>query len=145
MLAHDILAGMKIGSAGGKARATKLSDNKRSEIAKKAANARWKDPRKILREKDIFADFCQRYGLKSISAFGSVLTDDFTKSSDVDILYVNGQAPIGYSKFCDAVEELEAIFGRDVDFLNMDVVRNQMNEIRRHSILSSMRIIHEEA
>jgi predicted nucleotidyltransferase len=139
---HSVI--MKVGSAGGRARASRLSHGKRREIAKRAALARWRDPKKILHDKNVFADFCRRYGLKSISAFGSVLTDDFDKKSDVDILYVNGQTPLDYSKFFDAVDELEDIFGRHVDFINMDVVQNQMNEIRRHSILSNMRVIHEE-
>lgn len=40
---HAVALGRKGGLKGGKARAAKLSPEKRSEIAKKAASARWKD------------------------------------------------------------------------------------------------------
>ena len=32
------------------------------------------------------ADFCRRHGVKRLSLFGSILTDDFTPDSDVDML-----------------------------------------------------------
>jgi len=40
---HAVLLGRKGGLKGGKARAASLSAEKRSEIAKKAAKARWND------------------------------------------------------------------------------------------------------
>lgn len=35
---------------------------------------------------DRIADFCQRHGIARLPLFGSVLRDDFTPQSDVDVL-----------------------------------------------------------
>ena len=43
---HAVALGRLGGQKGGKVRAEKLSKNRRSEIAKKAAAARWKPPPK---------------------------------------------------------------------------------------------------
>lgn len=61
------------------------------------------------------ADFCRKHHIRRLALFGSVLRDDFTPESDVDVLvefepgYVPGLAFFGMQR------ELSAIVGRAVD------------------------------
>lgn len=72
---------------------------------------------KITVSKDKIADFCQRHSIRRLAFFGSVLRDDFTKESDVDVLveFVPGTM-VGFFKLYDLEEELSRILGgRKVD------------------------------
>lgn len=68
---------------------------------------------KVPREK--IADFCKRYHIRKLAFFGSVLREDFTPESDVDVLvefepgYVPGLA------FFAMQDQLSKILGRKVD------------------------------
>ena len=59
--------------------------------------------------------FCQRNGIKRLALFGSVLRDDFTPESDVDVIveFKPGKTP--GLKFITMQDELSAIYGRKVD------------------------------
>jgi predicted nucleotidyltransferase len=61
------------------------------------------------------ADFCRRHGVRRLAFFGSVLRDDFTPASDVDVLveFEPGQVP-GLA-FFEMERELSGILGRKVD------------------------------
>jgi uncharacterized protein len=61
------------------------------------------------------AAFCQRHHLRRLAFFGSVLRDDFSPQSDVDVLveFEPGHVP-GFA-FFDMQEELSGILGRSVD------------------------------
>ena len=43
-------------------------------------------PARIAIDPDMIADFCQRNHIRKLALFGSVLRDDFTPESDVDVL-----------------------------------------------------------
>ncbi len=69
--------------------------------------------------------FCQKWRIKEFYLFGSVLRDDFGPDSDVDVLvklidYKN----IGMYEWQDMIDELESVFGRKVDLVSADGVRN---------------------
>jgi uncharacterized protein len=69
--------------------------------------------------------FCQKWRIKEFYLFGSVLRDDFGLDSDVDVLvklfdYKN----IGLYEWQDMIDELESAFGRKVDLVSTDGVRN---------------------
>ena len=57
------------------------------------------------------ADLCQRYGIRRLALFGSVLRDDFSPESDVDVLveFVPGQV-LGF-KILDIEAELSRLLG----------------------------------
>jgi predicted nucleotidyltransferase len=129
-------------SRGGRTRARRLTGDRRREIARKAARARWTDPRKVLRDRPLIESFCQRYGLQRLYAFGSILTPAFTNKSDVDLLYVP-KTRLDYSRYCDAVEELRALFGRSVEFIDRKVIEESPNEFRRQAILGSAMAVYE--
>jgi hypothetical protein len=64
------------------------------------------------------AEFCRRNHIKWLSLFGSVLRDDFSEDSDVDVLveFEEGRGP-GYIGLFTMSAELESLFGRKVDLL----------------------------
>jgi predicted nucleotidyltransferase len=65
--------------------------------------------------KEKLARYCRRYHIQRLAFFGSVLRDDFTPSSDVDVLveFEPGHTP-GLA-FFGMQEELSKILGRKVD------------------------------
>jgi uncharacterized protein len=66
--------------------------------------------------------FCRRHHIKRLSLFGSVLRDDFTPESDIDVLveFEEGKTP-GLA-FFGMGGELEGILGRKVDFLTPNML-----------------------
>ena len=61
------------------------------------------------------ADFCRRHHIHKLAFFGSVLRDDFTPNSDVDVLveFEPGHVP-GFA-FFEMEQELSEILGRKAD------------------------------
>jgi len=86
------------------------------------------------------AEFCRKWRIAEFALFGSVLRDDFRPDSDVDVL-VTFDPDAGWSLFdlVDMQEELTTLFGRDVDLVEADGIRNPF---RRHAILRSKEVIH---
>lgn len=65
---------------------------------------------------DAIADFCRRNGIRRLALFGSVLRNDFTSESDIDILVEFEPAKrIGLIGFAGLEIELSEILGRKVD------------------------------
>ncbi|PSB08787.1 nucleotidyltransferase [Pleurocapsa sp. CCALA 161] len=60
-------------------------------------------------------DFCKSHEIDKLSLFGSVLTEDFTSTSDIDLLveFVKGKTP-GLA-IIDLQDELSQMLGREVD------------------------------
>ncbi|MCY4611691.1 MAG: nucleotidyltransferase family protein [Gammaproteobacteria bacterium] len=58
--------------------------------------------------------FCQRNHIRRLALFGSVLRDDFTPSSDIDILveFEPNHPPIGFIGLSGMEIELSQILGR---------------------------------
>jgi predicted nucleotidyltransferase len=86
------------------------------------------------------AEFCQRWKITELALFGSVLRSDFRPDSDVDVL-ISFTADADWDLF-DLVEmqdELKSIFGREVDLVERERLRNPF---RRRSILSSMQVVY---
>ncbi len=82
------------------------------------------------------ATLCQRYHVAKLELFGSRAKGTARPDSDVDLLvtFEPGQTPgLAFVAFC---EELEWLFGREVDVLTRECVEHDENPIRRRSILS---------
>ena len=63
-----------------------------------------------------FADFCRRNQIRRLAFFGSVLREDFTPESDVDVLVEFAPAAdIGLFEFVDLQHELSELLGRAID------------------------------
>ena len=89
---------------------------------------------------DKIKDFCGKWKIKEFSFFGSVLREDFHSDSDIDVL-VSFEETVSWSLY-DIVamkDELQAIFGRDVDIVEKGAVRNPF---RRHSIMTSREVLY---
>ena len=71
------------------------------------------------------------YGISKIGFFGSVVKGTLTEDSDLDIV-VEFNKPIGF-KFNRLVEYLENLFGRKVDVLTKDGIKNiRVKEVARN-------------
>ena len=62
------------------------------------------------------ADFCKKNHIKKFAFFGSVLRDDYTSDSDIDILVeLDHTYPTGFLKMAQMEIELSEMVGRKVD------------------------------
>ncbi len=70
---------------------------------------------KVAIDRKRLAEFCRRNGIRRLAVFGSVLRDDFSPRSDVDVLveFEVGRTP-GLACF-SMQDELGQLFQRDVD------------------------------
>jgi len=85
-------------------------------------------------------DFCQRWKIREFAIFGSTLRDDFGPESDVNVLVTfHNDARWGLFEFVDMIEELKKIFGRNVDLVEKEALRNPF---RRHEILSHCEVVY---
>lgn len=85
-------------------------------------------------------DFCLKWKISEMALFGSVLSEDFRDDSDVDVLVsFRDDAGWGLFDFVDMIDELKAIFGRRVDLVEKDSLRNPF---RRQRILGSNEVIY---
>jgi hypothetical protein len=64
---------------------------------------------------DTIAEFCRRNRIRRLALFGSILRDDFTPASDVDVLVeFEPEARVGWD-FFRMQDDLSQILGRRVD------------------------------
>ena len=66
-------------------------------------------------DRERVADFCRRHHIRKLSLFGSVIRDDFTPSSDVDVLVEFEPEHVPGLAFFSMERELSALLGRRVD------------------------------
>ena len=85
-------------------------------------------------------EFCRRWRVKELAIFGSALGDDFRPDSDVDVLVILAD-DAKWSLFdrMEAEEELKKIFGREVDLVEKQAIRNPF---RRYHILKHHEVIY---
>ena len=86
------------------------------------------------------AEFCRKWKVAEFSLFGSILRDDFGPDSDVDVL-VSFDPAATWDLF-DLVtmrDELMAVFGRSVDLVEKEGLRNPF---RQRRILSTREVIY---
>lgn len=90
--------------------------------------------------------FCQQHHILELSLFGSVLRDDFSPNSDIDMLVVFDPDPQFRISLLDLVGmeyELEDLCGREVDLIEKRSVELDHNWIRRKEILNTTQVIYE--
>ncbi|MBV7338229.1 nucleotidyltransferase family protein [Chloroflexi bacterium TSY] len=89
------------------------------------------------------ADYCARWKINEFALFGSVLRDNFSPESDIDVL-VTFDPSARWTLF-DHVEmqgELKSLFGHDVDLVTKRAIERSRNPIRRKAILDSAQVIY---
>ena len=65
--------------------------------------------------KDKIADFCRRNHIRKLALFGSVLRDDFSPDSDIDVLVEFEEGHVPGLAFFAMERELSEILGHKVD------------------------------
>ena len=88
-------------------------------------------------------DFCRRWQIKELALFGSVLRDDFTDESDIDVLI--SFMPDADWSLLDTIQleqEMAAMLNRDVDLISKSAVEKSANWIRRQEILDTAQVIY---
>ena len=79
------------------------------------------------------AYFCRRWNVSELALFGSVLRDDFTEESDVDVMVTFAPgASIGLIAFSRMQLELSDIIGRNVDL----VTKNSLRPLIKDAVLA---------
>ena len=81
---------------------------------------------------EAIAEFCRRNDIRKLSLFGSVLREEFTPESDVDVLveFEAGKTP-GLA-FLSMADEVERLLGREVDF----VTPNALSKYYKDKVLA---------
>ena len=82
--------------------------------------------------------FCQRWKIRELALFGSVLDDSFSADSDLDFLVTfDGDAEWGLLEHVQMEQELAEILSHPVNLITRRAVERSANEIRRERILST--------
>ena len=75
--------------------------------------------------KSAISQLCRRLQVKRLDIFGSAVTDQFTVDSDVDVLVQFDREPGDlFNRYFDLKEGLEQVFGRPVDVVLEDSLKN---------------------
>ena len=83
---------------------------------------------------------CRKWKIKELALFGSALREDFRPDSDVDVTVIfEDGARWGLWDFYVLREELEQLFGREVDLVEPDGI---INPIRRKHILNNRKVLY---
>jgi uncharacterized protein len=90
---------------------------------------------------DALIQFCHRWKIVELALFGSILRKDFRQDSDVDVLVsFEPDAPWGLFELVQMKDELAEIFGREVDLVEKEGLRNPY---RIKTILNSRQVIYD--
>ena len=94
---------------------------------------------RILVPMDVVADFCRRHRIREFALFGSVLRDDFTPESDVDVLidFLPGTR-ITLFGLSDLQTELETMFRREVDL----VMKPSLHPVIAADVLATRQVLY---
>ena len=85
-------------------------------------------------------EFCKRWSITEFSVFGSVLREDFSPDSDIDVLVsIDPKAKIGLFELIDMKLELQKLFKHPVDLVEKEGLRNPY---RRQEILRTARVVY---
>ncbi len=89
---------------------------------------------------DRLADFAQRWKVIELSLFGSVLRDDFSADSDVDVLVsFDPEATWSLWDLTRMEDELAETIGRKVELVEKEALKNPF---RRKHIVDGRRVIY---
>lgn len=89
---------------------------------------------------DTIYDFCRRHRVRKLSLFGSVLREDFTDRSDIDVLveFEPDDTP-GFLGLLAMQEELAQIMNRPVDLLTPGFLNWRIRE----NVIASAQVIYD--
>ena len=72
-------------------------------------------------------DICKAHKVKSLSVFGSVISNNFKAESDIDFMVdINSNDPIDYAEnYFDVKFKLEDLLKKPIDLLELKGIRNK--------------------
>ncbi len=75
---------------------------------------------------DHIKELCNKHNVQKLYVFGSVLSDRFNKSSDIDMLIQFGQVDLRhyFDNYMDFKEKLEKLLNLPVDLVENQAIRN---------------------
>ena len=75
---------------------------------------------------DAIKELCDKHNVKELYIFGSVLTNKFSDSSDIDILIQFGKVELMdyFDNYMDFKEELEKLLNRPIDIVENQAIKN---------------------
>jgi predicted nucleotidyltransferase len=89
-------------------------------------------------DRNRIAGYCRQWKIAEFSLFGSVLREDFSAESDVDVLVTfSGDAQWSLFDHIDMQDELGVLLGRKVDLVTRRAVERSKNRTLRNAILES--------
>jgi predicted nucleotidyltransferase len=86
-------------------------------------------------------DFCEAHHITRMWLFGSVLRDDFTPDSDVDVLVEFDPAHIPGWNIVSIQDELSDLLGREVQFSMPEALSRHIRPI----IMNAAQVVYERA
>ncbi len=90
---------------------------------------------------DDLALFCQKYHIKKLALFGSVLGDKFNADSDIDVLVdFDAGYKIGYMLMAEIEIKLAEILGRKIDLKT----RWELSRYFRDDVCENARILYAQ-
>ena len=92
-------------------------------------------------DKQKIAGFCRRHHIRRLALFGSVLREDFTPDSDVDVLVEFDPEHIPGLAFFEFQDELSEMFGRRVDLSTAE----DLSKYFRKRVLSEAEVQYDAA
>ena len=96
--------------------------------------------RQVQLDHDALEAFCRKWRIRELSLFGSALRDDFGPDSDLDFLVsFKPEAALDLFDLAEMKEELEAHYGRPVDLVEKEALRNPW---RKREILRTREVIY---
>ena len=91
-------------------------------------------------DQEAVAAFCHKWRIRELSIFGSALRDDFGPESDLDFLVsFEPGTSLDISDLLDMKDELEASYGRSIDLIEKEALRNPW---RRREIMRTREVIY---
>lgn len=80
----------------------------------------------IVQNTDKLIELCVNHKVGQLYLFGSALTNQFNESSDIDFLVQFNQVELleYFDNYMDLKEKLEILFGRQVDLIENQAVKN---------------------
>ena len=85
-------------------------------------------------------DICSKYKIIELGVFGSSIREDFSESSDIDLLVTfKADAQVSLFDIMDLENELKKKLNRDIDVVEKAALRNPY---RRKNILDTSEIVY---
>ncbi len=91
------------------------------------------------------AAFCKRWKVVEFALFGSVLREDFSAQSDIDVL-VSFAENSNWSLFdhVQMKQELKELLGREVDLITRRALEQSRNALLRSEILGTAKTLYSK-